>query len=263
MLGFLRRARGVPPLDEAAWNRAVASLPFVAARSSEDLARLRALCARFLDSKTVTGVAGLAVDDEVRISIAVQACLPVLELGLGWYDDFVEIVVYPGTFRASRRRSDDAGVVHEWSDDLAGEAMEGGPVVLSWDDVSRAGETPRCNVVLHEFAHKLDMADGEADGCPPMPPVRARAFKQALDAAFDRFVRRVDAVEASLPSHIDPEGPEAQPWWDALPLDPYAATDPAEFFAVASEVFFVDPVTLAGAFPDLHRQLRAFYRQDP
>ena len=263
MLGFLRRIQGVPPLDDMAWARAIAGLPFVASRSSEDLARLRGLCARFLASKTVTGVAGLVVDDDIRVSIAVQACLPVLELGLQWYEDFVEIVVYPGTFRAPRRRLDEAGVLHEWSDELAGEAMEGGPVVLSWDDVSRAGATPRCNVVLHEFAHKLDMADGEADGCPPMPPSKARAFRAALDAAYDRFVRRVEAIEASLPRDVDPEGPQAQPWWDALPLDPYAATDPAEFFAVASESFFVDSASLAGAFPDLHRQLQAFYRQDP
>lgn len=263
MFGLLRRARRVPPLDEADWRRTVASLPFVAARPPADLDRLQALCARFLAAKTITGVAGLVVDDDIRIAIAVQACLPVLELGLRWYDDFVEIVVYPGTFRAARRRFDDAGVVHEWSDELAGEAMDGGPVVLSWDDVARAGDTPRCNVVVHEFAHKLDMADGEADGCPPMPAARADAFREALEAAYDRFVRRVEAVEASLPPDVDPEGPQAQPWWDALPLDAYAATDPAEFFAVASEAFFVDSATLAGAFPDFHRELRAFYRQDP
>ena len=118
-------------------------------------------------------------------------------------------------------------------------------------------------MVIHEFAHKLDLADGQANGCPPMPAALRARWQRAFESAYDAFVRQLDAIEASIPRHIDPEGEAADPYYEALALDPYAATDPAEFFAVASEAFFVDNARFRAAFPALDEVMRAFYRQQP
>lgn len=264
MLRWLRTRRSrAGAIDAETWARTLARLPFLAARTPQERMRLHAMAEDFLARKTVSGAAGVEPDDDLRAMIAAQACLPVLQLGLQWYRDFVEIVVYPGAFRAPRRLVDDDGVVHEWTDDLAGEAMEGGPVVLSWDDIDGAGRAAGCSVVIHEFAHKLDLADGEADGCPPMPAAQAARWRRVLHEAHESFAARLDAVEAAIPADLDPEGAEADRFYAALPLDPYAATDPAEFFAVASEVFFVDNARLRAAFAPLDAAMRTFYRQHP
>ena len=171
----------------------------------------------------------------------------ILELGLDWYRGWTGIVVYPGDFRVRRSEMDEDGVVHEWDDELAGEAMPGGPVVLSWPDVEASAdfEDSGMNLVIHEFAHKLDMRDGDANGCPPLdPPLDPRAWKATLSAAYDDFCARVDRDEDTA-------------------IDPYAADSPAEFFAVLSEVFFAAPRTLLDDYPGVYRQLAAFYRQDP
>lgn len=254
-------APDAPPFTDADWAATLRRLPWLRTLSRDELGRLRALCTSFLAAKTITGVAGAEPGSRARLSIAAQACLPVLELGLGGYRDFVEVIVYPGAFRVRREVTDELGLVHEVDDVLAGEAMPGGPVVLSWEDVRDGGDD--MNVVIHEFVHKLDLADGVADGCPPMPAARARAWQATLSAAFEAFVAQVEAVERRIPDHVDPESAEAAEWWDSLPLDPYAATDESEFFAVAAESFFIDPLRLRDAFPALHAEFTAFFRQDP
>jgi Mlc titration factor MtfA (ptsG expression regulator) len=250
-------------IDRHAWDALQEELPCVHGLSDSEEARMRELVAAFLSSKTFTGTHGLEPDDRMRLLVAAQACLPVLHLGLGAYDDFVEIVIYPSAFKVRRRITDDDGLVHEFDDTLAGEAMDRGPVVLSWDDIAGSDRDPGMNVVIHEFAHKLDLADGEADGCPPMPAHRRAAWRRTLEAAFDAFVDRVEAVEAAIPAHVDPEDETADAWYSTLPLDPYAATDEAEFFAVAVEAFFVDPEVLADAFPALYVNFSSYFRQDP
>jgi MtfA peptidase len=220
-------------IDDALWPR-LAFLPRT--RKLKDLALL------FLAEKDFTGAHGLEVTDAMRISIAAQACLPILELGLDWYAGFTGIVVYPGDFRVQRSEVDEHGVVHEWDDELAGEAMPGGPVVLSWDATAHDSEI---NVVIHEFAHKLDMLNGAADGLPPLhgnmdPAAWAGAFKQAYEGFCDAVERDRDT-------------------W----LDPYAAEHPSEFFAVVSEAFFTDPAEIRRRYPDVFDQLKLFYRQDP
>ena len=226
-------------------------------------ARLRALSEQFLREKTISGARGFEVTALVRAAIAVQACLPVLALGIAGYRDFVEIVVYPAQFKVPRRNTDDAGVVHESEDWLAGEAMAGGPVVLSWEDVAPDREDTGANVVVHEFVHKLDMLDGEADGIPPLPAALRARWETTLDAAYGDFCDRLDALERDIPPDMDPESEEADEWYLSLPLDPYAATDPAEFFAVSGEQFFIDPAALQQAFPDWYRLLCEFFRQVP
>ena len=229
-------------IDEALWRRTVLGLPFLGELDRDDAARLRELTLLFLDEKALTGVRGLRLTDAMRVAIAAQACLPILNLGLDWYDGWVGVVVYPGDFRVRRQETDETGVVHEWDDALAGESMPGGPVVLSWDSAAHAAEM---NVVIHEFAHKLDMRNGAADGLPPLhPDMDRQAWYAAFRAAYDGFC---DALERGR-----------ETW-----LDPYAGEHPSEFFAVVSEAFFAWPQETRRRYPDVYDQLRLFYRQDP
>jgi MtfA peptidase len=224
-------------IEDALWKEATAGLAFIP--KSE---KLRQLVLLFLAEKQFAGVQGMEVTDTMRLSIAAQACLPILELGLDWYAGFTGIVVYPGDFRVRRAETDEHGVVHEWDDDLAGEAMPGGPVVLSWDATAN---DPQINVVIHEFAHKLDMLNGAADGLPPLHPGMDRtAWRAAFQEAYEGFC---DALERGKDT------------W----LDPYAAEHPSEFFAVISEAFFKQPAETRRRYPAVHDQLKLFYRQDP
>jgi MtfA peptidase len=241
-----RRALARTRIDEDAWQAVVAGLPFLAGLTDADFARLRELVILFLADKEMTGAGGFELTDEVRLSIALQACLPVLRLGLDpWYDGWVGIIVYPSEFRVRREEVDEDGVLHEWDDEISGEAWPGGPVVLSWEDIGMADGG--YNVVIHEFAHKIDMhsTGGDADGYPrPHADMDPRAWEDTLESAYARFRGMVDRDRETL-------------------LDPYAAEHPAEFFAVASEAFFTDPHGLIEEFPRLYDQFSRFYRQDP
>jgi MtfA peptidase len=233
-------------IPDALWQLTLARYPFLARRDGADLAELRRLSSLFLDSKEFSGAHGLTVSDDMAVAIAAQACLPVLRLGLKAYDAFVGIVVHPDEVQVRRKFVDDDGVVHEYEDVLAGEAMEGGPVMLSWRDVSQAGESAAWgyNVVVHEFAHVIDMSDGVADGIPPLPSAAAREHWYAvLLPQYEAFCRCVDGGHDTA-------------------LDSYGAESPEEFFAVASEAFFVAPLDLRGEYPTLYRLLEGYYRQD-
>ena len=266
---LLARRTPQKTISDAAWNHACAGMPFLAMLSPAEHLRLRELAAALIARKSFSGAAGLELTDDIVITIAAQACLPVLHLGLELFDDFSEIIVYPGEFHVEREIVDDAGVVHDASGALAGEAMPGGPVVISWEDVraqpDAAEQAPPYNVVIHEFAHKLDLANGEADGLPILHPQRhahiePRRWRRVLAVAYDEFCAMVDALEADFPEHIDPESDAGLLIYDSLPLDAYAADDPAEFFAVASEAYFTAPARLRAAFPAWYRQLDAYYR---
>jgi len=235
------------PLDENMWRRVRARLPFLDGLSDDEVRRLKEMGILFLSEKEFTPVRGAALSDDDRLSIALQACLPVLELGLGWYDGWVGIVVHPADFRVQRAETDDQGVVHVWDDELAGESWPGGPVVLSWEALDEAGSVARggVNVVIHEFAHMIDMADGEADGVPRLASRRARAaWIEVFDREYKRFCGDVDQGRDTF-------------------LDPYAAEHESEFFAVASEAFFESPNALKAEFPKLYGLFAGFYRQDP
>jgi len=234
-------------VDAALWDRVAASLPFLAGLSGAEVQRLKDMAIVFLAEKELSPLTGVALTDADRLSIAIQACLPVLELGLDWYEGWVGILVYPGDFRVNRQEMDEAGVLHEWEDELAGESWEHGPVVLSWEAVGEAVSVAEggANVVIHEFAHKLDMRNGEADGVPPL--------HAGMDAALWRAV-----LEEAYAGFCDAVDREKETW-----LDPYASEAPAEFFAVASEAFFEAPNELRRRYPDLYAQFALFYRQDP
>ncbi|WP_374676367.1 zinc-dependent peptidase [Ideonella sp.] len=230
------------------WDAVVAAYPFIARRGVDDRADLRRLCSLFLARKEFHGAQGLTVTDEMAVAIAAQACLPILRLGIDAYDGFVGIVVHPDEVVAPRETMDEDGVVHAYDETLTGEAMDGGPVMLAWADVLAAGDTAEMayNVVIHEFAHVLDMADGVADGVPLLPTAAARdAWIACLDVEYERFAARVEADD------------------EATLLDPYGAEGPEEFFAVAAEAFFVAPQGLRGEHPALYGLLASYFRQDP
>lgn len=248
MFAWLKKwlRKSAPPAIHVApdqWARVEAQMPFLDFLDEDERCRLREMALGLLSGKALYGGQGMALSDDACLAIALQACLPVLNLGLECYAGWVEVIVYSGEFVVPRIIEDEAGVVHEYDDVLSGEAWEDGPVVLSWpqEGDSAAG----INVVIHEFVHKLDMQNGAANGLPPLHTgMSFAAWKRDFSAAFDDFTRCLDAG--------------CEP-----PLDPYAAEHPAEFFAVASEVFFVDPKRLRDAYPAVYRQLVRYYRRDP
>ena len=171
----------------------------------------------------------------------------VLNLDMAYYDGWENIIVYPDEFIPGWEYEDEAGVVHRNDGPLAGESMPGGPVVLSWPDVEASADwdSAGMNLVIHEFAHKLDMRNGEANGCPPLPATMPpHVWKKTLTTAYQHFRARVERG-------------------DNTTIDPYAAESPAEFFAVLSEVFFADPTLLLHEYPRVYKQLMWFYKQDP
>ena len=241
-----RRVLESAAIPDALWQEAVAALPFLAIYTAAELERLRAKVVLFLDAKSIVGARGHEVTPLQRVIIAVQACVLVLNLDLALFDGWESVVVYPGEFVPGWEWEDEAGVVHTNDEPMAGEAMHRGPVVLSWPDVAASAdwEATGMNLVIHEFAHKIDMVSGDANGCPPLPAgMSAREWRQTLVAAYDDFCARQDRGE-------DTE------------IDPYAAESPAEFFAVLSEVFFADPLLLQQDYPAVYAQFARFYRQD-
>jgi Mlc titration factor MtfA (ptsG expression regulator) len=265
-----RLARGPVAVSDALWESTLASVPFLARLTSAERARLRACAGQLLGSKQMSGAAGLELTAAMQLNIAAQACLPILHLGLDWYRGWSSIVVYPGEFLVPRSITDEAGVVHEYTEPISGEAWDGGPVLLSWDDAQKASTELgyAYSVVVHEFTHKLDLLNGDADGIPPFasalhPDLAPADWRAALSDAYESFVAELELVESELPATVDPESSEADAFYAHLPLDAYAGQDHGEFFAVSSEAFFVEPERLQAAFPDWYRLLAAFFRQDP
>ena len=263
MLGWLRRRSGEPALavTPELWRRATAPWLFMRGLSAPDNERLRALSEAFLAGKHFSGTHDLEITPLMKVHVAAQACILVLELGIDWYEGWSEIIVYPSQFAPEREVTDEAGVVHLTNDPMAGEAWLGGPVVLSYEDVAMTGaEDTRVagyNVVIHEFAHKLDMRQGDANGFPPLHAgMSVAAWRKAFSAAYEDFCVRVDEAD-QLAEQDDGEA------LDTLAIDPYAAESPGEFFAVVSEAFFETPELLAPEYPEVYGQLRLFYRQDP
>ena len=242
MLGLVRRLLGIaPPTAEvpaAQWQRVERALPFLDHLPAADRVRLREMALEFLRRKEFHGAQGLQLDDDMLLAIALQACLPVLHIGLQAYDGWVGVVVYPGDFLVPRRTVDEAGVLHEYDDEVLGEAWEGGPVLIAW--FGNDGGPPGVNVVIHEFAHKLDMENGGVDGLPRLRPGMSRqAWAEAFAHAYEDFCAEVD------------RGADTE-------IDPYGAEHPGEFFAVVSEAFFETPLVLKRRFPAVYAQLCLF-----
>ena len=235
------------PLPNAEWQRITKKLALLNSLSRKEKKALKKLVILFLHEKTITGVQGLEVTQEIKITIAAQACLAILKLDLDYYDGWVEIVVYPAAFIVNRNQVDESGLVSEGKNSLSGEAWQRGPVILSWHDVLKDSYhlTPGHNIIIHEFSHKLDMLNGRANGMPPLHPSMHRSeWTKSLSDAYGKLVHQVDHQS---PSYINQ----------------YAATNPAEFFAVTSEYFFTAPDILLTHCPEVYAQLALFYKQKP
>ncbi|WP_322994728.1 M90 family metallopeptidase [Castellaniella sp.] len=252
-------------LDARIWPPLLAQHDFLRGLDAQEVETLRQHTAWILANKAFHGAHGLPVTPDMCRSIAIQAALPILGLDTSLYRGWTQIVVYPAGFLVPCIEIDEAGIVHEYVQEASGESWEGGPVILSWEDASaRGGE--QANVVIHEFAHKLDQRAGGADGMPGLRAHRdldVRRWNAVLNASFDDFNARLDRVEASIPPDMDPDSAAAAVWYATLPLDSYAAQDLAEFFAVSSESFFTSPQAMAQAWPDWYDLLARYYRQDP
>ena len=234
-------------IPETLWREAVEALPFLAIYTEAELARLRGRVVLFLSEKSIVPARGFAVTPLMRAMIALQACALTLNLDPRYYDGWENVIVYPDEFVTGLEYEDEAGVVHRRDEPLAGEAIPGGPVVLSWPDVAASADwsSTGMNLVIHEFAHKIDMRSGEANGSPPLHAEMSRhAWQEAMTAAYDNFRTRVH------------DGEDTE-------IDPYAAESPAEFFAVLSEVFFAEPTLLRMEYPTVYGLFTQFYRQDP
>ncbi len=246
-------------VDDALWLETVAAVPFIAVLRAEDLNRLRLLVSLFLDEKEFSGARGFQITDAQAVMVAVQACLPILhiappdrpDLALAWYDSFVGIVLHAGEVRARREWTDEHGIEHSSSEDLTGEMVEGGPLMLSWSDVQAAGELAgqAYNVVIHEFIHVMDVRDGQADGCPPMLLEQRRQWLTTLQAEYERFCEATEAWQRFGKS----TGMEAPL------LDPYGSESLEEFFAVAAEAYFVKRDAFSQNYPQLNSLFDKFF----
>ncbi len=241
----MRRILRHEAIPHHVWHEATREIALLQQLDAVKMAHLRELTTWFLHSKAINGAQGLEVTLAMRVVVAAQACLLILNLDTDSFDDWAEVIVYPGAFKVEHEQMDAMGLVHRNANVLSGEAWLRGPVILSWDDVERDTWYPQPgrNVVLHEFAHKLDGLNGVTNGLPQLRRgMRRTTWAEEFSAAYDTLCRQVAAGEPAL-------------------INPYAATSPAEFFAVASEYFFTAPDILNAGFPGVYRQLTQFYRQ--
>jgi Mlc titration factor MtfA (ptsG expression regulator) len=241
-----RAALRAEPLT--AEERAVVAknVPHLTTLDDADRTELEGLIRVFLAEKSFEGCGGLELTDEIKLTIAAQACLLLLHRETDFYPGVEAILVYPGSYRAPMR-SRAAGVVIEGEQARLGESWTRGVVVLAWDHVKSGASQPADgqNVVLHEFAHQLDSESGAMDGAPELG-ARARytSWAHVLGDEFEELSRKLHAGRGS-------------------DIDPYGATNPAEFFAVATEMFFEKSQAMKQRHPALYGELAAFYAQDP
>lgn len=245
LFGLLRPR--APALAPDAGEQLLRDLPWLARLSAPRRQRLFDLVARFQATQVITPVQGLALSQAQRLQLAALVCLPLVEFGAQGLSGWTEVIVYPGAFRVHRQHHhEDTGVVEEWSDELAGESWERGPLVLSWDDVLADLAEPEAGfqLVAHEMAHKLDALDGAMDGTPPLPAAWQREWAVDFQAAYLAFCAAVDA------------GTETE-------IDAYAAEAPEEFFAVTTEYHFSAPALLARRMPAVAAHLQRLYGPSP
>lgn len=238
------RNRPFPPAWEAILESRVPQSRLLPAKLQ---ARLREHIQVFIGEKAFLGCDGVTIDDDVRVTIAAQACLLTLGGRTDFFPNLRQILVYPGAFVVDRVRAEPSGVLQEQRQVLSGESWSRGQVVLSWEDVlhGAAVADDGRNVVIHEFAHQLDQEKGYANGAPLLPSrERYQRWSQVLAREYARLT-----YEAA--------------WQLPSLFNYYGATDPAEFFAVISEVFFEQPQRMALEYPELYRELRDMYRVDP
>lgn len=227
------------------WHEAFQNLPLLNRLNAKEKLKLQHLAILFLHYKSLEGAENLQITTSIKLTIALQACLLILYLGLNWYDGWVSVILYPGSFSHESKIIDEFGVEHLGVSYLSGESWEHGPVIISWDDALHPGRMNGRNVVIHEFAHKLDMLNGKANGFPPLHNgMSASCWSEIFNAGYNDLIHRMEQEEF-------------------IPIDTYATTSPAEFFAVFSELFFEKPSIIKHHYPDIYQLLVQFYRQNP
>jgi Mlc titration factor MtfA (ptsG expression regulator) len=232
-------------LPDHEWHQVTQNLPLLNLLSPAEKTRLRVLSTLLIYHKTFTGVQGLEMTLAKKITIAAQACIEILQLGIDSFDGWQEVIVYPGAFKVERETRDEFGLIHNSDNALSGEAWMRGPVILSWDDIERDSYTRHKghHVILHEFAHKLDMLNGRANGMPPLhPDMTISEWTDSLSRAYEKLSHRVETHHAKI--------------------NAYAATNPAEFFAVMCEYFFTAPELLIEHYPKVYQQLKTYFSLD-
>ena len=225
----------------------VSNLPIYSALNTDEKTRLQQLIHLFTTKKRFVGCAGLEITDEIKVTIAAEACLLLLHHPkTAVYPKLFSVLVYPTAFKTKREQRGDDGAVSMASHNLSGESWSNGKVILSWDDVvSGASDfTDGHNVVLHEFAHQLDAQSGSTNGAPPLRRNTYGSWAKVLSEEFEKL------RGASFRRH-------------KTVMDYYGATNPAEFFAVATETFFEQPQQLYKKHPELYEELRLYYQADP
>ncbi|WP_206613432.1 zinc-dependent peptidase [Parahaliea mediterranea] len=231
----------------ADWLPMLRRLPFYARLDESLQAELRRKIQAFLYRKRFVGCEGLEVTDEMRVLIAAEACLLILNRPSTLYRDLKWIYIYPSTFRSRQPERDEVGVVSQPSGSLLGVSWSNGRVVLAWDSVKRgcADFEDGQNVVLHEFAHQLDQEGGGADGAPLLATRAAYGvWSRVLGREFEELQRAVEQGHPTL-------------------IDSYGATNPAEFFAVITELFYERPAAMQSTHPELFATLMDYFRVDP
>ena len=242
-----RRDLLAQPMPSEWQHYMTANVPYYSQLPSAEQQKLADTTRILIAEKNWEGVGGLTLTDEIQVTIAGLASLLVLGFDHDYYANVETILVYPQGFLVTEQRMETQGVYAEAVRPLVGQAALHGPVIVSWSDVRHEGWPipPGRNVVLHEFAHKLDMRDGAADGAPYLKDAAQVAeWERVMSAAYANLVRQTQAGDPTL-------------------LDAYGTTNAAEFFAVATECFFELPRPMQHEMPDLYAVLRGYYRQDP
>ncbi len=224
-------------------------LPLYDPLTAAEVGHLRELAERFVDEKRFFGAHGLEVSDYMRVAVAAQACRLAMHVGYECLRACRTIILYPEGFVAERESLDEDGILHTGYEELDGEAMYGGAVVLAWEEARPRREDDQHvffgNVVLHEFAHKMDELTGDHNGLPPLRPgMSVQRWSSAFSSAYDDLCATLDAEEEP-------------------PIDEYAAESPAEFFSVAVETFFLAPGQLDWAYPAVYGCLQELFGEDP
>ncbi|BDH45303.1 protein MtfA [Salmonella enterica subsp. enterica serovar Choleraesuis] len=234
------------PEFELPWQEAL-NVPILASLSQEEQRRLVEIASTFLTTHNLILLQSLTLQPVDRARIALLFSLPVLNLGPEWLDSFSEVLIYPDPFMVDDEWEDEMGLVHRQQVVQSGQSWQQGPVVLNWLDIQDSFDTSGFNLIVHEVAHKLDMRGGDrASGIPAMSLREVAGWQHALNAAMEEIQEEIDTVGEN-----------------AATIDAYAATDPAECFAVLSEYFFSAPMLFAPRFPELWQLFCRFYRQDP
>ncbi len=235
-----------PAQAHAIWSEALA-VPLFSPLSQEEQRQLQQLAQKFLQSKKLLPLQDLVLTEVMEARIALMFSLPILGLGIEWLDGFHEVLIYPEPFLVEDQWEDEFGLVHSGQMVHSGQSWDQGPVVLNWQEIEDSFDLCGFNLVIHETAHKLDLRNaGVVNGVPLIPMRDVAQWERLIHQAME-----------SLQDEIDSVGEEA------ASMDAYAASDPAECFAVLSEYFFSSPMLLHERFPGIYLNFVQFYRQDP